>query len=188
MATANVRNIIRLPGRICYGATNLNAAFPHGGTALGICRDMVFNFGYKTDVATAEEFGGVVTKAYYAGEKPYMAAVLREFDNDALSKVFPNTSVGTVTQDRVVNLEADAGNRAGYDLTTGTYKLIFSPFAATRHPFIVIYYAIPALEESAQLNMSLTKEVGIGVVWWAGLNSGNQCYSIGKAADLQAML
>src|SRR5688500_3826453 len=104
MATANVRNILRLRGRLCFNPTNLATAFPHGGTALGLTRSGVFHLGMKTVLNEAEEWGGIVSKAWYAGEKPFLAAVLREFDNDAIGAVFPNTGAGTVTGDKVISL------------------------------------------------------------------------------------
>ena len=67
MATAATRNILRIPGRLCVGPTDLTTAFPHGGTALGVTRALEFRFGYRTYNATAEEFGGVTTRAYYTG-------------------------------------------------------------------------------------------------------------------------
>lgn len=188
MATANVRNVIRMPARLAINPTNLLGAFPHGGTALGLARDLVFNYGYRTDIATAEEYGGVVTRAFYAGERPYVAAVLREFDNDAISNIFPNSTVGTVSGNRYVTFTPNAGNRPGYDLTGKTYKLAICPISSKTHPFVIIYYAMPALAETAKLNASLNEEVGIGVVFWAGLNSGNQCYAHGRAEDLQPVL
>jgi hypothetical protein len=191
MATANVRNIIRAKGRLCYGATNLTTAFPHGGTALGLCRDMVFHFGMKTALNTAEEWGGVVSKVYYTGERPFLAAVLREMDNDAITAIFPNTTLGTVNQDRYINFVpgVDASNnRPGYDLTGKNVKLVFSPIAVERHPFIIIYYAIPAVDEAAEMQLSMRDEVGIAVAFWAGVDSSDRCYRIGRRDDLNPVL
>lgn len=190
MATANVRNIIRLRGRLCLNPTDLTADFPHGGTALGLTRSGIFHPGVKTVLNEAEEWGGVVSKAYYAGEKPFLAAVLREFDNDALAAVFPNTSAGSVTGDRVITTSPgdDTQNRAGYDLTGKAGKLLFSPANPDRHPFILLYYAIPAIQESAELQLSMAQEVGIGVVWWAGVDASDRSVKIGRRADLAGLL
>ena len=192
MATANVRNVLRMPARLAINPTNLTAGstFPHGGTALGLARRIVFYPNTKTDIATAEEWGGIVTKAYYAGEKPYLAAVLREFDNDALNNIFPNTTTGTITQDRFIRSTPGTSgqNRHGYDLTGKVVKLLAAPISPNHHRGILIWYAIPAMEETMELRMSLNDEIGLGVVWWAGLNSGNQCWAIGKLPDLQSIL
>jgi len=190
MATGNVRNILRLRGRLCYGATNLTTDYPHGGTALGLVRDMIFNFGAKTTLSTAEEWGGVVSKAFYTGERPFLAAVLRDFDNDSLNAIFPNTTAGSSSGDRYVTYGPGASgvNRPGYDLTNKQIKLVFSPTAADRHPFIILYYAIPALEETAALNLSLSQEVGIGVAFWGGVDSSGRTYAIGKREDINGIL
>lgn len=190
MATANVRNIIRLRGRLCWNPTDLLTDFPHGGTALGLTRSGIFHLGVKTTLNKAEEWGGVVSKAYYSGEEPFLAAVLRELDNDALSAIFPNTAAGSVTGDRVITLSPgdDTLNRAGYDLTGKQGKLLFSPSNPDRHPFILLYNAIPAVQETTELQLSMAHELGIGVVWWAGVDSSDRCYRIGRRNDLASLL
>jgi hypothetical protein len=181
MATAATRNILRIPGRLCADPTDLTLAFPHGGTALGIARDMEFRFGYKTSVATAEEWGGVVNKVFYTGETCIMGAVLRDFDPDMIKKVFPNVATAA-TGDVTINNDINTGNRAGFDLVA--FKLLFSPKSVDRHPHILIYNAIPALDESAQLSLSLGEEIGIGAVFHGSPDSTGRVYSVGLRDNL----
>jgi len=147
---------------------------------------MVFNFGIKTSVAVAEEWGGVVTRAFYAGERPFMASILREFDNDALNNIFPNTTAGSSSGDRRIRFEPGVSgqNRSGYDLTGKALVLLFSPRAVDRHPHILLYYAIPAIDETARLQMALSEEIGIAAVFWAGIDTQYRCYNVGKREDL----
>lgn len=181
-----------MPARLYYGITNVtsSASPPYGGTAIGLAREIIFYPGTKTDLATAEEWGGVVTKAYYAGEKPYLAAVLREFDADALNAIFPNTTAGAVSQDRFIRFTPGTSgqNRPGYDLTGKVVKLLAAPISQNHHLGVLIWYAIPAMSETMQLRLSLSEEIGLGVVWYAGLNSGNQCYMIAPLPDMQSLL
>ena len=184
MATANVRNILRSPGSLCINPTDLTTAFPHGGTAIGVVRDLAFVFNMKTSETTGEEWGGVATRVFYDGEKPFIAAVLREFDDDAISNIFPNTAEGTVSQTRQINMVANSGNRAGFDLTGQSFILVFSPDDVDRKNFILLHRAVPAVEETSRLNLKLSEEVGLGVVFWATPDADNEVYRIGKRADL----
>ncbi len=189
MSTASTRGILRIPGRLCYGASlDLTAAFPHGGTAIGMCRDIVFHPGVKTLTDEAEEFGGVVTKAYFAGEKPFLSCVLRDFDNDWISTVFPNTSAGVVTGDRVISSKPgdDTENRAGTGITA--IKLCVSPHSPNRHPFVVLMAAFPAVDETQELQFSLGEEVGLAGVFWAGVDTSGRDYFIGKGYDLNSLI
>ena len=189
MATPNVRNILRIPSRLAISPTDLTTDYPHGGTALGLTRDLVFHFGAKTTLSTAEEWGGVVTKAWYSGEAPFVACVLRELDNDALAAVFPNTSTGSVSQNKIVSYTpAASGYRPGLDLAGKVVKLVVSPLAADRHPFILLYAAVPTLDAEASLMLSYAEEVGIPITWHAMPDSSNRVYRVGTRADLNPLL
>ena len=78
MATARVRDILRIPGRLVINPTNLNSAFPHGGTELGLTRDAEMRFGITTSLVTAEEWGQAPVEAVYTGESAVFAAVWKE--------------------------------------------------------------------------------------------------------------
>lgn len=185
MATANVNNILRVPGRLVKDPSALASAFPHGGTALGLTRDMEFRFGFKTSVVTGEEFGSSVVETIYAGEAVIFAAVLREFDNDALSAIFPNTTTGG-SGDEIIEYKPgdNTTNRPGTLLSTKAFKLLFSPRAVDAHPHILIYNAIPAVEEAAMLQASLGHEFGIAVAFHGTPDATGRTYQIGKRADL----
>lgn len=181
MATADIKNIVRLRGRLVKDPTNLSTAFPHGGTALGLARDMVFRFGFKTTFVHAEEFGARV-ETIFAGETAVFAAVLREFDKDAVSAIFPNTGAsGALIKG---NASGSGINRAGTLLSSKSFKLLFSPTAVDHHQFVVIYKAVPMLEETAEFQMSLGDEVGIAVMFQAIPDSAGKLYQIGKKADI----
>jgi len=150
---------------------------------------MAFHFGTKTTLSTGEEWGGVVTKAWYTGEAPFLACVLRELDNQALSRIFPNTQTGSVSQDQVINyLPGGSGNRPGYDLSNKQIKLVFSPIAADRHDFIIMYNAIPTIDEEAQIIFGLHEEIGIPVIFYCTPDTSNRVYRVGKRADINGFL
>jgi hypothetical protein len=173
-----------MTGFLCIAPTDLTAAFPHGGTALGEVMDAEFRWGFRTSDITAEEYGGQVVGKTYSGESAVFACLLRGFDDDALSTIFPYTAVGTVghrvvKQDVVTNV-----TRPGAMLATRAVKLCFSPRAVDQHRFIVLHRAIPLPDASARLSMRLDDEIGIGVVFQALPGSDGRVYEIGLRKDV----
>lgn len=187
MAAANVQDVLRVPGRLVKDPTDITADFPHGGTELGLTRDAEMRFGIRTALVTAEEWGQQAVESIYAGESAVFAAVLREWDNDAIALMFPNTGTGPTSEANKTILGRVSGagvNRAGYLLSTQSAVILFSPLAVDRHPMVIIRKAIPMVEETSMLSLSLAEELGIGVVWQAIPNATGQVYDIGRREDL----
>jgi hypothetical protein len=185
MSTATTRKVLRLPGRLCAGPTDLTTAFPHGGVALGITRDAEFRFNIDKHIITAEEWGNIPCEIIMGGESAVMGCVLREFDNDMIGKVFLNPSAGTSSGDQVIYSKTPAAtNKPGYRLSVKGFKLLFSPKAVDTHPHILMYNALPIVEESALVQASLAEELGIAVAFHAVPDSTGRVYAIGKREDL----
>lgn len=187
MALANVRNILRVMGRLCSDPTSVATAFPHGGTALGLVRDGIFRPGVKHHAVLAEEWGNQQVEVVYGGEMSVFAVVLRELDNDMVQKAFVNTAAGTSSGDRVITYEPDAtaaNTRPGTLLSTKSFKLLFSPKATNRDPAILIYKAIPVIDESAELQLSLGEELGIAALFHCIPDASGRVYQVGKLEDL----
>lgn len=185
MSAPSIRNVFRFPGRLISSPTNLSAAHPYGGTELGIARDMIFRFGQVSTESEAEEFGRVVAVTL-AGEKAALMCVLRTYDNDAISAVFPNTSAPSKGRHRVINGRASGSgiDRAGFDLDSMAIKLLFVPHAVEEHPAILVYNAVPILDESAELQMAIGEEFGIALAFKATPDATGRDYSIGSLSDL----
>ena len=186
MAAPSVRDVLRIPGKLVINPSNINAAFPHGGTELGLVRDSEMRVGIKTELVHAEEWGGQPVEAVYCGETALYAAVLREWDDDAISNIFPNTAAGAISGNRsILGSVAGSGiNRAGTLLSSKSFVLLFSPKAVDRHPMVILRKAIPMVEESSMLQLSLAEELGIGVVFQCVPDANDKLYDIGKREDL----
>ena len=182
MATADARNIVRgIGGTLIAAPTDLTLASPYGGTELGVVKQVRFRYGYKTWKTTGEEWGGATTAVGYAGEEPYLMAVLREFDDDLLQKIFPNTSAGVKSQKRVVRGQVVGTIRAG-EVRTG-FKLLYAAESPT-HPSILLYNAIASLEDTSELTLSFGEELGTVVVFDALPDSDGNMYDQGRITDL----
>lgn len=176
MSTANANNIIRLKGRLVKNPTNLSTAFPHGGTALGMVREGVFRFGYKSKDITAWEWGNQVVDTLYCGDSAIMSFVIRDYDGDMLDATIPNVSSSTI-----IGVASGSGlKRAGTLLSVEAITLLYSPDAVDDHPHILIYKALPMLQETAELQTSLKHEIGIAAMVKAIPDSQKRTYVIGK--------
>ena len=65
MSTGSVRDVLRVPGKLVINPTDITAAFPHGGTELGLTRDSEMRFGIKTELVHAEEWGNQPVESVY---------------------------------------------------------------------------------------------------------------------------
>jgi hypothetical protein len=186
MATANVNQIRTIPGRLIKDPTDLSSAPNFGGTPLGLFRDVEFRFGYRTELITAMEYGGTPVESVYLGETAVLAGLLRSEDADAIGSIFPNSTLGTSSGERTIDGNAfqTGKNRSGYLLSSKAIKLLFAPKDYERDPFIVIYKAIPALEEAAALQLAVTREYGIAVAFHAIPDSTGRLYRIGRREDI----
>ena len=185
MATANPRNIRRFRGRIAWAPTSLTAAFPHGGTELGVIRDATFKPGFKYEEIRAEEYGNVPTEYVYDGSHGVFMAVLRGFDNDALSTIFPDTTTGSATGDQILRADVSGSvTLAGTLISTNSGILVVSPNSPETEEFLVLYNAMPMVEAQAQLQYKASEEVGMAVVFGASPDATGRQWNIGKRRDL----
>ena len=185
MSAPDIRKIFRFPGRLIKSPTNLSAASPYGGTQMGIARAMKFQTGYKVVRSDAEEFGRRVAVTL-AGEYAVLTCVLRTYDNDAISTLFPNTSAPTLGRLRGIDGRASGSgiSRAGTALDASAFKLLFVPLAIEEHPAILIYNAVPVIDEAAELQMSIGQEFGLACMFEATPDSSGRDYSVKALADL----
>ena len=185
MATADVRKILRVPGRLVANPNNYAGTFPYGGTALGLVRDAEFIPDVLVKDVTAEEWGGITSKRIYGGERAIFMAVLRQYDSDALTQIFPNLAAG-VSGDQVISYnpaEPAGTKRPGIYLDDLSFRLLYAPREPT-YPGILIYRAVPAVDAATRLQFSLNAEWGLAVAFVATPDSSGQVYKVGRVSDL----
>ncbi len=182
MGVIDVRKILRVPGRLAFGISTPSDDWPHGGTGLGSTRGITLkHFGADFPV-TAEEFGGEPVEVLQRAEAWGLACVLRTFDNDAVNTVFPNTSVGATTQHRKIVIPGT--RKAGRRRSDNAVVLAFTPDNERDAPMILLYNAVPMLEETAALNFNREEDVGIPVVFMGIRNSAGLIMEVGRKHDL----
>jgi hypothetical protein len=155
------------------------AAYPHGGTELGIARDMMFKPNIKTRKLIAEEFKSPV-EILWVGDEPVMAGVLRTWDNAMISTLF----YGTQTSARGDVGIIDTVTRPGYPMSRKGITLLFSPLAVDAHKHILIYNAVPVVEEAFEMRVSLAEELGIPFFFQGIPDAYGRTYAVDLRANL----
>jgi hypothetical protein len=182
VAQSNPRNISTIPGKLVLNPTSLTAAYPGGGTELGIVQDIVLTIEQPYKFIEAEEFGGQRVEAVVTREGCALGAVLRAWDKDALNRVFPNTALGAVTGKRKVS--APGTIRPGEKLSDRSVVLVFWPDDRDRHPFFVMWRALPAIQETSDIQLKLNEEFGLPVMFFGIQDTSGRLYTMGLPHDI----
>lgn len=179
---SNPRNISSFPGKLVANPTSLTAAYPGGGTELGIVQDIVIMVEQPYKDIQAEEFGGQRVEAIITREGCSVGAILRSWDKDAIAAVFPNTAAGATTGKRQVT--APGSVRPGAKMSDRSLVLVFWPDDRDRHPFFVMYRALPALKETVELQMKLDEEFGLPLLFVGIQDTSSRLYAFGLGHDI----
>lgn len=186
MATPSIGSIQRTPGQLVWNPTNLAAAEPYGGTYLGVTRDKEFT---PAPIVRPiwNEAAATYTDAIYGGERVVFKAILRYPDADAITTTaFKAITVGGVGTHWLFRpMGTTANTRAGTSLSAGrSGVLLFAPRAPLYHDAILLYNAVPAIDEAAKLQMSLGEEYGLAVAFYGTPDSSGRVYDTGLLATL----
>ncbi len=184
MAAPDPIDILKgVSGRLCHSPTDLAAPFPHGGTALGVVRDVKFRLLGRTRPIRAEEWGGLAVDYLGTDQGAVLGFILRSWDNDALQAVFADTAAGGSGKRVVRGRATTEGCRAGGKLSARARKLLFSP-DDSHDPGFLVSKAIPLPEENAELRFLLPEEIGIPVLWHCIPDGSGNLYQLGRLEDL----
>lgn len=185
MAAASSASIIRVPGRLISNPTDLGAGPPYGGTYLGMSRDQEF-IPRPILRPIRDEAWGSLRDVIYCGESVIFRAVLRYPDTDAVLVNAPKAiSSGSSGVHWLFRPGGTTGNtRAGTSLGASSIKLMFAPRAPLAHQAIILYNAVPAIDEAARLQLSLGEEYGLACVYYGTPDASGRVYDTGLIANL----
>lgn len=183
MASKNVLAVVRAHAEgIVLNPTDFTAAFPYGGTELGTLRTIEFRPGVQSREIAAEEWGGATSEVVYAGERAVLVAVLRDYDVDAVTNVFPvsSSSNGHAVIAPVVN----SGNMPGYALSGKAAGILVCPKESTEHPALWMPNAHPIVVPDFAARYSFDSELGLGLSWVAVPDGSGRPYELGVLSEL----
>jgi hypothetical protein len=187
MTTANTNNIFRSPGRLVLNPTNLALAYPYGGKELGVCRDALFKPNVKTVGLIAEEFKTPV-EVVYSGQEPIFTGVLRTWDNDLIGALFAGLGKQTDGSGNVGVIHNELVNPAGSALSSQACVLLFSPQALALKRHILMYCAIPCVDDSFEMRLSIAEEFGLPFFFQCLPDSQGYTHVIDLLANLNLAL
>lgn len=184
MAAPSSGSIIRVAGDLIYNPVNLGLTPPFGGTYLGTCRDKRL---IENPVLREVRSNGVVRDVIYCGERPVFKAVVRYPDADfMLYSMFGAVNSGSSGVGYAYRPEgASATTRPGSSLSNAKgFKLMFAARAYAAHPSIMMYNAVPAIDEAHELALSLNDEYSMAVAFHLTPDSNGRVYANARLANL----
>jgi len=192
MAADDVRRILRIPGRLSFGCSDLTTVWPHGGTGLGATKAVQYTLGPASYPVTMEAAGGEPVEYIEPGVVIALGCTLRTFHDDAVDLLFRNTTAGTQTQRQVI---AEPGTvRAGHWMSGRGVLLVFTPEGATQAqsatspdvdaPFLVLFKAIPMMAEQAAHVLERGTEFGMPVMFRGIRDANARVWAQGPRADI----
>jgi len=183
MAAPSTQNMLRIPGKLVKDPTDLSAAYPYGGTELGLVHQAMFKPQAKHHPITAEEWGEQTVEVISGGTSVLFGVTLRGMDNDAWSSVWPDTATGSPSGDKTIRFRVD-NSRAGSLLSASSMILLFVPEAVMRHRAVIIRDAIPVVVEDASIQFSASEEIALDVIFYGRPDSSERVAQIGYIKDL----
>lgn len=181
MSLGNVRNVLRVPGRLSIAPSSVSSgSYPWGGTALGVVDEVALVPNQSVYWIRAEEHGGLPAEGVRVSERWMLVATLRTYDADALGKLFPDKGTGTTTQHPTVGSAMTVGSK----VSARAVVLVFTPDDVDHHPMVVFHQAYPAVEEAARIALSAGTRWGIPTAWYAGLDANSKDVTIAMRHDV----
>lgn len=185
MSVASSRRVMRIRGALCINPTDLTTSFPHGGTAIGLGHQLEFRFGMEYFIQRDASIGKAPTEVYYTGIAPMIGGFLRDYDKDALGRLFPNVGAAGFGPRLVkFHVKGTGITRPGAALGANAVKLCFSPRADGTHPWILMYKAVPVPEIAGAMALSAGKEGSFPVVFIGLPDSDGKVAQMGDRAEV----
>jgi hypothetical protein len=168
--------------RAAYGCTDLAAAWPHGGTGLGLVGSVeIFSPSLYRPVLQEEDNGS--EEVVYLGGPLLVAMRIEGWDNDALAAVFPSST--TVSSDRVLQWPG-SGTQPGSPVTALS-KLVITPDDSTK-PGAIIYSAAPMIRLSEAMRLQAKSFLYVPVIFEGLPDASGRRGCKGKFSRLSGLL
>ena len=174
MASRDQTDVIRAPGRLYLNGTEL-------GIVRAIHLDLV-QTQFRIHLEEYDETGEVIL----GGQRYRLFTILRQWNDDALTAVFPNVEGTTGKKGVAYPGSIRAGRLASAHAGAGA--LVYAPNDPVNHPRVVFRRALPLFDEEMRLYFSIARELGIPVMFEGIRDAGDKGYDIGFGYALQFLL
>ena len=183
MAERTLKDVVKNRGRLVINPTDLSIAHPHGGLDLGMIKSVAIVPGIQYRPIVDEAFGQKIVDQIVVDDTIAIAATLRGFTDTAKETMFPSTAKGATTGARVVRGSEDQFP-AGSRLSDRAVKLLFSPDDPNKHDAAILYFALPMIDEAAELQLDISDEMDLAAVFLAVPDANGNTHEIGRIKDL----
>ncbi len=184
MADLKVQDVLSVPGRFVVTPTDLTAAFPYGGTALGINSDVEYQPGYDYRPILLREKG--LAKSVDFVERPgtgTLTFLIRQWDPDFQGIFWPTTSSQTDGSE----LLTIPGGKSTRLIGGNGVKLLYAPLDESKIA-VLFYNAIPALAEPMNLPFGRNVETAYIATFYLMEDGSSRSVAIEKLENLDAVL
>ena len=177
MAAPSGNAAVRVSGQLFHTPTAsdlTNAA--NQGTPIGLVDRVQFEPRFLTRGLVLEETNRV-HKLLYCGQRPRLAFSLESFDVDALALLFPTVMTTGLKGPRLKAGDDPVGT------AISAKKILFVPEKSS-HPALLLYAALPLLEETAEARMTAVNPLTFPAIFEAGENANGWVYQWNSLANL----
>lgn len=185
MVTREEAKLVRAPARIVIGITQepANGVYPFGGKEIGKVKQVRFASS-STPLTVIHEGSGEIGEMLEAPNRYIFACYLRGHDNDALKALFGvRASVGSQTGHQVVlfpSLVSPGKSAIGRGV-----KVLVVPDDPVNVDALLIYQAVPDLQEGAEMSFSRNEELGFPMRFECIRDTFGRVAAIGRLQDLK---
>lgn len=174
--------VLRIPGRLVWAPTDLSGSFPYGGTALGITGDVPMMHREAPRFEARDPYSGGSRRTIYTDLRVRFVAVLSEWSDAVIERVFPSAATGGTSAEKYVLENLGTTTRPGLQLTTGI--LLWVSNNEANHPSILLRSACCVQKGLMEVAQSPLEEQGFAVEFVAQWDGSDQLYAQGKIEDL----
>lgn len=185
MANPRPNRILRAPGKLYVGPTDLSAAAPYGGVRVGSTRAVVLvNFGRSVPVP-CEGLSGEASDILEGPSNYVFSCFLRGWDDDALSEMFGRNTSTSLTSHPV--LEEPGSAVGGASAIGRAVKLLYVPDDPIAAPSMILYRVVVDIADGGEIAWQRRDELGIPIVGQCmrdDSGDGDRILKVGRLVDL----
>lgn len=176
--------IIRAPGRLVANPTTsfLTTPFPYGGTYLGLVSGFSIIVLGEKFLVWSESYG-TIGDVLQEDTRYEAMCLIRGWTDDAISELFAaaEQTTGSVSKHKVLSRPAVTPGTSVYGTAI---KIVYVPDNPKDVPAVMMYAALPDLEENERITWARNEELGMPIKFMCLLDGSGRSLKIGPLVDL----
>lgn len=182
MVAGNVARVIRAPGRLVVDPTDLDDAYPYGGTEIGKSRLCVLQ-PLGTSFRVECEGLGEATDVLEANNRWVFSCQLRGWDDDAIQKMLA-AGYETGATSGHTGFFVPGSATPGESALSHAVKLLYVPDDVIHVPAVLIYRGVPDFSDGAEIAFQRGEELVVPLTVDCFRDANDNILRVGRLADL----